>query len=268
MFGKNAVAKARSAADGYLVHSIFYTIQGEGPHAGRPAIFVRFAGCNLRCTFCDTDFEHGKLLSRAKLEVEILAMARAHDCRFLVLTGGEPMLQPLTELIGGFDPYESLYFQIETAGTVWPDRFEDVLNRDLAELVCSPKTPHLHPKIEAGHGVTAWKYIIRATEAICPDDGLPYAQTQPLANTSVAPEFKPLFRPQNYKAPVHYGAGTTERAVAVYDDYEDGHAPIYVQPCDEQNETLNKANAKVTAAIAMQHGYRISIQLHKILDLD
>ena len=49
MFGKNEIAKARSVEDGYLVHSMFHTLQGEGPFAGHPALFVRFAGCNLRC---------------------------------------------------------------------------------------------------------------------------------------------------------------------------------------------------------------------------
>jgi 7-carboxy-7-deazaguanine synthase (Cx14CxxC type) len=95
----------------YTVKEIFYTLQGEGANAGRPAVFCRFAGCNLwtgrdqdraaaQCNFCDTDFVGtdgeggGKFADAAALvaAVEGFWGAGASD-RFVVLTGGEPMLQ-------------------------------------------------------------------------------------------------------------------------------------------------------------------------------
>jgi 7-carboxy-7-deazaguanine synthase len=99
---------------GYLVKEIFYTLQGEGSHTGRPAVFCRFASCNLWtgrerdrhraiCQFCDTDFVGvdgpggGRFDSPSELAV---AVARAWDGRphqrakpYVVCTGGEPLLQ-------------------------------------------------------------------------------------------------------------------------------------------------------------------------------
>jgi len=73
------------------VTEIFFSIQGEGTRAGRPCVFVRFTGCDLRCNYCDTAyaFTGGREASRA----EILAEVARHRCRFVLLTGGEPMLQ-------------------------------------------------------------------------------------------------------------------------------------------------------------------------------
>ncbi len=73
------------------VTEIFFSIQGEGTRAGRPCVLVRFTGCDLRCGYCDTAyaFHGGREMSRAQI-VEAVA---AHPCRFVLLTGGEPMLQ-------------------------------------------------------------------------------------------------------------------------------------------------------------------------------
>jgi 7-carboxy-7-deazaguanine synthase len=73
------------------VTEIFESIQGEGTRAGRPCVFVRFTGCDLRCGYCDTAyaFHGGEELSRE----EILARVSAYRPRFACLTGGEPMLQ-------------------------------------------------------------------------------------------------------------------------------------------------------------------------------
>jgi 7-carboxy-7-deazaguanine synthase len=73
------------------VTEIFFSIQGESTHAGRPCVFVRFTGCDLRCQYCDTEYSFygGKQMSRP----EILAEVEKHPVRFVCLTGGEPMLQ-------------------------------------------------------------------------------------------------------------------------------------------------------------------------------
>ena len=73
------------------VTEIFFSIQGEGTRAGRPCVFVRFTGCDLRCNYCDTAyaFTGGREMSRA----EILDAVARHPTRLVLLTGGEPMLQ-------------------------------------------------------------------------------------------------------------------------------------------------------------------------------
>ena len=95
----------------YSVKEIFYTLQGEGANAGRPAVFCRFAGCNLWtgreadrasavCTFCDTDFvgigpDGGKFATASDLAAAIESRwpSGSIDDRFVVCTGGEPLLQ-------------------------------------------------------------------------------------------------------------------------------------------------------------------------------
>jgi 7-carboxy-7-deazaguanine synthase len=79
----------------YLVKEIFGpTLQGEGAHAGRACVFLRFAACNLACTWCDTDFaaEGARTLTAAQIVDELRAKDR-HDSRMVVVTGGEPTLQ-------------------------------------------------------------------------------------------------------------------------------------------------------------------------------
>jgi 7-carboxy-7-deazaguanine synthase (Cx14CxxC type) len=119
----------------YSVKELFYTLQGEGLRAGRPAVFCRFAGCNLWsgleedratavCRFCDTDFVGtdgtlgGKFATADSLAAAIAALwpaGAAH--RYVVLTGGEPLLQVDAALI---DALHAAKFEIavETNGTV------------------------------------------------------------------------------------------------------------------------------------------------------
>src|SRR5512138_899160 len=73
------------------VTEIFFSIQGEGTRAGRPCVFVRFTGCDLRCGYCDTAYAfHG---GEDRSREEILAAVARHPSRFVLLTGGEPLLQ-------------------------------------------------------------------------------------------------------------------------------------------------------------------------------
>ncbi len=73
----------------FRVNDIFYSLQGEGHNTGRAAIFIRFAECNLRCPFCDTEFGSFKTISVE----DILYDIAQYPARFIVLTGGEPTLQ-------------------------------------------------------------------------------------------------------------------------------------------------------------------------------
>ena len=81
------------------INDIFYSLQGEGYNTGRAAVFIRFAGCNLRCPFCDTEFDSYREMSDEAILTAVEALTseyglQASDYRLLVvLTGGEPTLQ-------------------------------------------------------------------------------------------------------------------------------------------------------------------------------
>ncbi len=77
-----------------LVNEIFYSIQGESIYSGRPCIFVRLTGCNLRCTYCDTRYAYEEGI---EMEIaEIIRRVAAYNCRLVEITGGEPLLQTET----------------------------------------------------------------------------------------------------------------------------------------------------------------------------
>lgn len=97
---------------GKRVNEIFYSLQGEGRNSGRAATFVRFAGCNLRCPFCDTDFSSFTEMT----DSEIVAAALSFPTRFVVITGGEPSLQLDEPLINMFHS-NGFTIAIETNGT-------------------------------------------------------------------------------------------------------------------------------------------------------
>lgn len=113
------------------VNEIFYSIQGEGRFTGTPAIFIRFAGCNLACDFCDTDHEPHEVLSEEDIMQRIAAYPAAH----VVLTGGEPTLQLTSSLLDKLHA-AGKFVQIETNGTV---ALKDGLESLIDWITCSPK---------------------------------------------------------------------------------------------------------------------------------
>ena len=133
---------ASFAAMSYSVREIFYTLQGEGAHSGRPAVFLRFAGCNLwsgreqdradaLCRFCDTEFVGtdgeggGRFESAEALAAAVAAAwpAQAAAQRFVVCTGGEPLLQLDAALLGALR-VRGFALAVETNGTLAPPEGE------------------------------------------------------------------------------------------------------------------------------------------------
>ena len=64
------------------INEIFYSLQGEGYHTGTPAIFVRFSGCNLKCDFCDTQHEEGKMMTDDEIIAEVEKISCRHRCPY------------------------------------------------------------------------------------------------------------------------------------------------------------------------------------------
>jgi organic radical activating enzyme len=246
MFGKNPIRK-REAGDGQTlwVQEVFYTIQGEGPFAGEPAVFVRLAGCNLACWFCDTDFETSTwkpTLTELKEKIRECTSPARHKPTLVVLTGGEPLRQNVVPLITDLlnDGYR---VQAETSGTLWSAELQNLRSLTgawgaplgLFTVVCSPKTGKLAPGFQPDY----YKYIIRASDWISEEDGLPGSSTQN------ADERMRIARPAPH---VH-----TSR--------------VYVQPMDEGTPALNKRNLDLATEISMKHNYKLCVQLHKLAGL-
>jgi 7-carboxy-7-deazaguanine synthase len=101
------------------IAELFYSIQGEGSLIGVPSVFVRTTGCNLRCSWCDTPYTSWRPEGVDLTLAQILDEVRAHPARHVVVTGGEPMIQPeiipLTQRLRA----AGLHITIETAGTVF-----------------------------------------------------------------------------------------------------------------------------------------------------
>jgi 7-carboxy-7-deazaguanine synthase len=159
---------------GYAIKEIFKTLQGEGAQAGRAAVFCRFSGCNLwsgreedraaaACRFCDTDFVgmDGTLGGRFASAGDLAAVIEAtwdgpREHRFVVLTGGEPLLQVDDALVDALHAH-GFEIALETNGTIeLPDGID---------WVCvSPKTP-AELKVKQGHELK----LVYPQEALVPE---------------------------------------------------------------------------------------------------
>ncbi len=230
MFGKNKLEKQKLDDGGQLrlvKGSPWLTIQGEGPYAGHPAVFIRLHGCPLRCHFCDTNFDNPDDPIVDIGELAMMIATRFSEARLCVITGGEPTNQnivPLCQLLKSLD----FKIQIETAGVNWVPNLEQYV-----EIVCSPKTPSIHPKIY--DHAAAFKYVISNSMQF--DTFIPITNTQPGA------------RPAKLAVP------------------RPG-APVYLSPMDEYKEDVNKLNYKLVAELAMKYNCIAGLQLHKFMGVD
>lgn len=233
---------SRHLADALRVKEMFTTIQGEGPLAGEPCVFVRLEGCNLKCFFCDTDFEDGKVMPVSSIVAAVADMrpdAPLGIKPLVVITGGEPLAQAIGPLVASL--LGSKYrVQIETAGTLWTDLPE---HPDL-DIICSPKTPKVHPVVR--QRATGWKFLVRALDPT-DKDGLPMMTTQ---GKTAAGDWDPVDNdPQPLAKP---------RA----------HVPVFLQPVEEADDPdLSERNLQKATRLCLKHGFRLSIQQHKIIGL-
>lgn len=210
------------------VQEIFHSLQGEGPFAGRPAVFVRLGGCNLACFWCDTDFESSEWKPSLDEVVSEVSAFTDGTTQLVVITGGEPFRQnikPLVERLLG----AGLQVQIETNGTLWVDLPE---NKNL-HIVVSPKTPVINEQIR--RRATAFKYVITSAN-VDEKDGLPIESTQVDGREAT------MAKPQP-------------------------GVPIYVMPLDSGEAQQNAQNLKNCAQVAQKYGHTLTVQLHKLVGI-
>lgn len=228
MFGANPL-RPPDHGDGtsLWIQEVFYTLQGEGPFAGRPALFVRIGGCNLQCFWCDTDFESSTWRPTIEELLTTVDSRRPAVCSLVVITGGEPYRQNLRPFVDALLA-RGLDVQIETNGTL----YQDLGEAPRVTVVVSPKTAGLNTRLAAR--ADAYKYVVAAGEV--GDDGLPERST--------------------------HVPGRAERIARPGRD-----VPVYVMPRDDGDPTKNAANRLAAAEIAQTHGYFLTLQLHKLLGL-
>ncbi|MBS1983429.1 MAG: 7-carboxy-7-deazaguanine synthase QueE [Bdellovibrionales bacterium] len=213
------------------VNSIFYTIQGEGPFVGSPAVFVRLAGCNLQCPMCDTEYTSRQQMGWPQVieTVQNESYFSTDKKGLVVITGGEPFRQNLYPLVSNLLT-QGFKVQIETNGTLYCDLPFD--HPDLS-IVCSPKTGTINKKL-APH-IAAMKYVATVNSLGHSPDGLPtHALEHPNGGMLARP-------PQGFTG------------------------QIYLQPVDEQDDIANKSNLSAVVKSCMDHGYRLCLQVHKII---
>lgn len=218
-------------ASGILdLHSIFQTIQGEGVFSGQSAVFVRLAGCNLRCPGCDTEYTNGQKKVRSQYIVdEVNKVVRGN--RLVVITGGEPFRQNLQPLV--LELVKRGYtVQIETNGTLPPSYDVSMFTRQQVVVMCSPKTGRVHPSLLGVVG--AFKYVLEA-DHIHPTTGLP-TRVLGLDAGSVALPFDSV--------------------------------PVFVQPMDSGDKIQNLRNLQACINSVHRFGYTLGLQLHKIINVE
>ena len=219
----------KQTGDNLLVHTIFKTIQGEGPFAGEPAVFIRLGGCNLQCPMCDTEYTNGTIILDIEEIIHEVNSIQTPN-QLVVITGGEPFRQDITFLVKELLVQE-YKVQIETNGTIFLEGFP----YGSVTTICSPKAGKVNKKLQPY--IKAYKYVL-SFSSYSEEDGLPI--------TALDHPAKPqLFRPP-----------------------EDSRAIIYLQPADEQVPSLNKINTKITAALCKQFGYTFCFQIHKHIGED
>ncbi len=224
MLGTN-IKRPPVISDGKVldVQEMFLTLQGEGPNAGEVSVFIRLGGCNLACDFCDTEFESfsSKAIDEIVSQAKKLSLNNSNKrvANLIVITGGEPMRQPIenlcTDLIA-----EGFKIQIETNGTIYRDLPAPV------EIICSPKnTGHGYAAIRPDllKRINAFKFIISANK-------------------------------KDYSEVAEVGQAQYQ-------------TPVFIQPMDEHDEAKNKANVELVKKLALEKGYRVSLQLHKIMNI-
>lgn len=227
--------EGRTAGDGNsleIVGTPWLTLQGEGPLAGHPAVFVRLAGCNLKCPGCDTDYTSDRRtvgVEELATQVAGLAFTLKKAKPVVVVTGGEPFRQRLDQLVRLLAYNSGLLVQVETNGALPPVGFDSPMTGGFRPLVV------VSPKLSVCDEIwkmARWaKYVLRA--GFVGEDGLPT-------------------RALGYAAP-------PDRPPA------DWSGTVYVQPEDQQDETANAANRQAAVESAMTHNHTVSLQLHKIL---
>ena len=222
---------ATAMRNSYRINNIFYSLQGEGRNTGRAAAFVRFAGCNLRCPFCDTEFDSYREMTDDEILQEIAQLSSFTSplsSRFIVLTGGEPTLQVDEHFIDLLHQ-EGYEVAMESNGT-------RPAPRNLDWLTVSPKV------VDGGRSMVDG-------EGKAPDEiKIVFEENTAEMLSSPASPLSSFLSPLSYlpSPPL-----------------------LYLQPCDTGDSARNAFILQQCISYIKQHPqWRLSLQTHKLIGIE
>lgn len=271
MFGTNEITGQKSFKDAPMnslqVVSIFYTIQGEGPLSGRPAVFVRLAKCNLACSFCDTAFDNGTWMTFDEIEEkawaaidQVTKAGMGFPGPALVITGGEPTLQPNLSgfLLGQSGKWPDI--QVESNGLI-----ERLLPLGTI-LVVSPKCtePMLPPRgsLKRGH------YLKPLPAQLMRADCLKFVvDANPLNAYHTPPDWAYQWMHEQEKPVYISPMNAYQEGKPVQLLREGKGAPPSIWTPGLLDRARNEANHAHAADLCMKYGYRLSLQTHLYVGL-
>jgi len=169
------------------INEIFYSIQGEGPDLGMPAIFVRVSGCNFNCDFCDTEYESGIEMTIEQIVEKVTKDKVWSHCRNVIVTGGEPLIQVETEQLINKLVAEGLKVFVETNGSVYN---ENIIG--ICKIIVSPKLESVediktyYETIMNWNGNATFKFVIGEYEEF--QKTKEFIQTMNLRNVYLMPK--------------------------------------------------------------------------------
>lgn len=285
MFGTNEIIGKKyfrdAPADSLFVTSMFFTLQGEGPYAGLPALFIRLAKCNLDCSFCDTFFDDGDWLTFDQLDTKINTtiddfwnaqdktiplwandQSGCHPGVVLVMTGGEPLLQEnITEFMRQQLPRFKAV-QVESNGILETEVPAGVT------LVCSPKcmekngvaVKYLAPSRTILERADCLKFVMTADADSpynsIPDWALTWKQHNPAKDIYCSPMNVYNSFPQRIKL-LRAEKGTITMAErSTVDEVISFWEPGLL------NLSANQANHEYTGRYCVEHGLKLNLQMH------
>jgi organic radical activating enzyme len=267
MFGKNVIHSPQSYTNPpgtLVVTSMFYTLQGEGPYAGMPAVFIRLKGCNLQCSFCDTYFDAGDemTLTDIALKVEKLVVDFhktveiniIEKCPLIVITGGEPSLQ--------FDNVNEFCKRMAPLGFIIQIESNGVLDRQWTpevHVVCSPKVNEktnkfIQPKPDMLERIDTLKFVVSSDPNSIyydiPEFAIKWKRNHPMRQLYISPMNCYLNPPQKV------GGNATLDMRSEVDERISFWTPNLLDPVQ------NQKNHEHAAYLCMKHGARLSLQTH------
>ena len=286
MFGTNELVGkkwfANAPENKLFVTSLFFTLQGEGPFAGKPAVFIRLAKCNLTCSFCDTFFDDGDWLTFEEIESRVYSTIcdywnnqgktaptwaingfNSYPGVVLVLTGGEPLLQ---DNISPFMQRQLAHYgavQVESNGIL------DTIVPEGVTLVCSPKCSEKN-------GV-AIKYLAPSKTILQRADCLKFVMSAKQDSPySSIPDWAFEWKKNNpdkeiYVSPMNIYNNLPQKIKILRADGQESITMQERSTVDEKisfwepgvlNLVENQKNHEYTGQYCMEHGLRLNLQQH------